>query len=129
MLGDSVSAKSKTIETFRSNHLLIGQSVETVDKENLNLIISHHFDKLNSGGYNFYGLDLSTIRLGLDYGITNFLSVGIGRSTYEKTFDGNVKFRFLRQKTGGMPLTMTYFGSMTVNSLHWTDPRLSLIHI
>jgi len=124
MLGpDSVSSKAKLIETFRSNHLILGQSVETIHKGELGLMISHHFDKMNSGPNNLYGLDMSTIRLGLDYGINKFISMGIGRSTYEKTIDGNVKFRFIRQKKAGIPFTVTYFGAMTVNSSQWANPR------
>jgi len=123
MLGkDSTSSEARSIETFRSNHIILGQSVETIDKGNLNFMISHHFDKLSSGSYNFFGLDMSTIRFGLDYGISNWLSVGIGRSTYEKTFDGNLKFRLLRQKKDGVPFSVTYYGGMAVNSLQWAVP-------
>jgi hypothetical protein len=123
MLGsDSVNTDNFIRSTFRINHLVLGQSVETLDKGSLNFIISHHFGKINEGSYTFFGLDQSTIRIGLDYGICSRLSVGVGRSSFQKTFDGNIKFKILRQKKSGMPVTVTYFGSMVVNSMHWDDP-------
>jgi hypothetical protein len=36
----------------------------------------HRFGKLNDGAYNFFGFDSASIRLGLDYGITDKLGIG-----------------------------------------------------
>jgi opacity protein-like surface antigen len=123
MFGPDSSKKNEfTTATFKTTHLVIGQSIETVAKGNMNFTISHHFGKINEGYYTLWGLDQSTIRLGLEYGINNRISVGVGRSSYQKTYDGNVKIKIVRQKKSGIPLTVTYFGEMTINSLHWEDP-------
>ena len=119
---DSSKTKEFTSATFKTTHLVIGQTIETVPKGNMNFIISHHFGKVNEGSYTLFGLDQSTIRIGLEYGVTKRLSLGVGRSTFEKTFDGNVKFKILRQKKSSMPLTVVYFGAITINSMHWEDP-------
>jgi len=120
---DSISNKTKdlTTATFKTSHLVIGQSIENVDKGHLNVIISHHFGKINDA-YNFFGLDQSTIRLGVEYGITNRLEAGIGRSSFQKTVDGYVKYKILRQDNNGMPLGLSYFGDMAMNTVKWTDP-------
>ena len=70
-----------------------------------------------------WGLDASTIRFGLEYGITDWLSVGAGRSSYEKTFDGSLKVKILRQSRGAinMPVTLSFYGGTFLNSLKWTD--------
>jgi hypothetical protein len=123
MLGsDSSKTKEAITATFKTTHLVIGQSIETVAKGNLYLVISHHFGKINEGAYTYFGLDQSTIRLGIEYGILRWLSLGIGRNTYQKTYDGNIKIKILRQKKSGIPFTVTYFGGMSVNSMHWEDP-------
>ena len=72
--------------------------------------ISHRFGKLNEGAYEFFGLDNATMRMGFDYGITKNLMVGIGRSTYQKTYDAFLKLKILRQSKGKrkMPVTLSY---------------------
>lgn len=113
-----------TYATFKATRLVLGQSVENPAKGTLVFLIQHHFGYLNSGAYELWGLDQATIRLGLDYGITDWLAVGVGRSSYKKTYDGYVKAKILRQSTGAvnMPLTLSYFGSLSLNSLKWSEP-------
>jgi len=112
-------------ETFKSSRVVLGQSVENPPNGALVLLISHHFGAINTGAYNFFGLDQASTRLGLEYGVNNFIAVGIGRSTYEKTFDGYLKFRVLRQSKGKrkMPLSISIFGNMAVNTLKLSDPE------
>src|SRR5579872_3581664 len=117
MLNDSIAAhpkKSWVTGTFKAEHLINLQTVESPANGNLNFVIQHRFGTLNSGSYNFFGLDNATLRLGLDYGITDDLAVGVGRSSYLKTFDGYVKYKFLRQtEGGGMPVTVAIVGTIT----------------
>ncbi len=121
MLGDP-SSKEYTTATFKTSRLIIGQSIENVAKGNLNFIISHHFGRINEGSYNFWGLDQSTIRLGVEYGLTDKIELGLGRSTYQKTIDGFVKYKILRQDNQKMPVSVSYFGNMAINTLKWDDP-------
>ena len=111
-------------ETFKSSKVILGQSVENPPNGDLAIIISHHFGSINTGSYNFFGLDDASTRIGLEYGITDFMAAGIGRSTYDKTFDGYLKFRVLRQSKGkrNMPLSLAIFGNMAVNTLKLSDP-------
>ncbi len=74
--------------TFKSTRIVNGHSVERMKKNQLEFRVSHRFGQLNEGSYNLWGLDQGTIHLALEYGLTDWLEVGIGRSTYEKTFDG-----------------------------------------
>jgi hypothetical protein len=114
-----------TEETFKSSRVILGQSVETPPNGALTILISHHFGALNTGAYEFFGLDQASTRVGLEYGINNFMAVGIGRSTFRKTFDGYLKFRVLRQSKGkrNMPLSISIFGNMAVNTLKLSDPK------
>jgi hypothetical protein len=62
------------------------------------------------------------MRIGLDYGISSRLMVGIGRSTYQKTYDGFLKFRIIRQQSGyrNIPLSISYASSMMLKTLKET---------
>ena len=73
--------------TFKSTRIINGQSVETVKRNHLDFRISHRFGRLNSGAYEFFGLDQATMRLGFEYGLTDDLMVGVGRSGEQKAFD------------------------------------------
>lgn len=103
--------------TFQSTRLINGQTVETTQGGVLNLEISHRFGKLNEGFYNMFGLDVASMRLGFDYGITNRFEIGVGRSTFEKQYDGFLKYRLLWQDDGKkIPVSVTLLASMMLET-------------
>ena len=115
-----------TMAIFKSINLINSQSVETTGKQGLNFMISHRFGNINTGAYDFYGLDLkSSIRFGLEYGITNRFDIGIGRTNDEKLYDGNIKYKILRQSSGAvnMPISVSWYSSMAVSADHWVNPN------
>lgn len=105
--------------TFSGTRLINGHSVETKYKGTLEFLITHRFGNINTGIYNFFGLDQANIRLGLEYALFDNLTIGVGRSSFEKTYDGFVKWKFMRQKKGfkNIPVNMTFFTSMAINTL------------
>ncbi len=109
--------------SFKSTHIINSQSIENVAEGVLDFRISHRFGRVNSGVKNLYGLDQATIRLGFDYGITDRLMVGFGRSSVQKALDGTIKFKALRQSSGkkNMPITLSLFASIAANMLEWAD--------
>ncbi len=111
------------IATFKSTHIINGHSIETLPAHVLDLRISHRFGPLSSGIYNFFGLDNATMRLGFDYGITNNIMIGVGHSTYQKTYDAFFKTKLLRQSTGkiAMPVTVAFVAAVALNSLKPRD--------
>lgn len=111
-----------TYATFKTTRIINGQSVENIAGGNLNFVIGHRFGKINDGAYQLFGLDQSTIRLGFEYGISDRLNIGIGRSSYLKTGDGSLKFKLLRQ-SNKIPVTTTLFASMAVNGMKWSEPE------
>jgi len=114
-----------TTATFKTTRLVIGHSSENPPTGNLLFLITHHFGAINGGYENLFGLKQATIRLGLEYGITDWLGIGLGLNTLKNTWDGFVKVKALRQSTGArrMPLTMTIFGSTAVYTTKWADPN------
>jgi hypothetical protein len=90
----------------------------------LDVRISHRFGRVNLGAYEFFGLDQSNMHFSLEYGITKWLMVGIGRGSYEKTFDGFAKYSILSQSSGArnMPVSVSALTSIAATSLKWADP-------
>jgi hypothetical protein len=113
-----------TIATFKTTRIIQGHSVENVAPGVLDFRISHRFGYLNSGAYELFGLDQATMRLGFDYGLTKRWMIGIGRSTFQKQFDGFTKYKILRQATNGSPVTLSAVGSIMYKSLKFENPGI-----
>ncbi|OGS70098.1 MAG: hypothetical protein A3F91_13350 [Flavobacteria bacterium RIFCSPLOWO2_12_FULL_35_11] len=110
---ESIDNSTDVSGTFNGTRIMNGQSIETRQKGVLEFLIQHRFGRINSGGYELYGLDESNIRFGLEYAVTNDFAIALGRSSFEKVYDGYVKYRLLKQKTGNKsaPLSITLFAS------------------
>jgi Membrane bound beta barrel domain (DUF5777) len=109
-----------TTATFKSTRVLNGHSVENVAKNHMDFRISHRFGPLNGGAYENFGLDQAKIRLGFEYGVTNNLMIGFGRSSTQKTFDYFAKYKLLKQSSGAksMPISLALFASLAAVSLN-----------
>ena len=95
-----------------------GHSIERMAPGQLDFRISHRFGPINSGAYEFFGLDQANTHFSLEYGILKWLMAGVGRGTFEKTYDGFAKFSLLRQSTGAkeMPVSVSLFSSVAVKT-------------
>jgi hypothetical protein len=120
---DSAVVTNYATATFKSTRVMNGHSVERMPPGQLDVRISHRFGTLNSGAYNFFGIDQANIHLSLEYGILKWLMAGIGRASFEKTFDGFTKFTLLRQSSGGkiMPVSVSAVTSIALKSLRFPD--------
>lgn len=124
LLGDETPEIEHITNAFKSTRVIGSHSIEHVAAGVLDLRIMHRFGTLNTGSYELFGLDQATIRLGLDYGITDRLSVGIGRSSLYKELDGFLKYRLLWQSKGAktIPLSIVLVTGSTMNMIKWSDP-------
>ena len=103
----------KVLSTFKTTKIINGQSVELVDFGVLQFLIQHRFGTLNSGMYNFYGLDNAQVRFGFDYGFSDYFNLGIGRSSFLKTVDLNAKIKLYNQIEGknSFPFTIVWYSA------------------
>ena len=122
MLGEEETTDYATA-SFKTSRIINGHSIENTGAGVLDFKISHRFAPVRQGIYDMFGLDGATIRLGLDYGITNRLMVGIGRNSNEKIIDGFVKYRILRQSTGkrNMPVSLSYLIDGQIKTVKFSD--------
>ncbi len=111
----------KVIATFKTSKIINAQSVETVKARTMDFRVTHRFGNIGTqsggGGHTLFGLDNSTdIRISFDFGITDNLTIGVGRSKEKELIDGLVKWRFLTQTTDNhIPVSVAFFGSMSYN--------------
>jgi hypothetical protein len=121
------SEKPKTTfasATFKSTRIVSGHSVEVIAAKHLDFRISHRFGTINSGFNELFGLDQAQMRLGFEYGLTNHLTVGIGRNSYQKTYDYYAKYKIFKQKSGAtnFPVTISALVAAYTNTMD-TQPE------
>lgn len=114
----SVHAQEYAYGHFEGTRIINGHSVETLKEGEMEFVIAHRFGRINGGAYELFGLDQANIRFGLDYGINNWATVGMGRSSLGKHYDGFLKVRILRQKLSDpFSVSLTALGSVAINTL------------
>jgi len=125
MLEEATGSSTQfTTSTFKSTRIINGHSIERMQAGQLDVRINHRFGPINSGAYDLWGLDQAHMHLGMEYGITDWVMAGLGRGTYEKAYDGFLKFSILRQSKGdrNMPVSMSLFTSMTYATMKLNLP-------
>jgi hypothetical protein len=122
LLGEEKTTNYATA-SFKTNRVVNGHSIENTAAGVLDFKISHRFTQLRNGVYDIFGLDGATIRFGLDYGITDRLMIGIGRSSKEKIIDGFIKYKILRQSSGqkNIPITLSYLIDSQIKTVKFSD--------
>lgn len=112
------------IASFKANRVINLHSIENTPGGVLDFKISHRFGLINGGISELFGIDQASIRIGADYGISDRLMIGFGRSSFEKTYDGFAKYKFLRQSRGkkNIPLTAAILATTAIQTTPFQDP-------
>ncbi len=113
--------------SFKTTRVINGHSVETVKKNQLDFRVSHRFGDIagspNDHIHSFFGFDQAAdIAIIFEYGITDDLTVGIGRmkaaGPLRELWNANIKYRALKQtKDFKYPMTITLFGNTSISSM------------
>ncbi len=118
-LSDSVKTTEKVYSIFKSTRVINAHSVDMLHKGNLDFRILHRFGNVDAGLKQFFGLDQASMRIGLDYGISNNFTIGIGRSTFRKELDIFGKIRILQQSTGAKNIPLSVL--LAAGAMTWTE--------
>ncbi len=114
---ESKSTKEEGEKTFENGVIINNQTVQSSAKKSLDFIIQHRFGDIVNGKDLFGIFGPTNIRLGLEYGITDRLSLGAGATKNNSLYDLELKFEILKQgKSGEMPVSVSYFGDLTVKA-------------
>jgi hypothetical protein len=115
--------KERVTNAFKSSRVINGHSMEFLGKGVLDFRILHRFGDVSSGISNLFGLDQASMRIGLDYGLLNNLTVGFGRSNIGKELDGFIKFCPVWQTTGSgsFPFSIVLVSGVTLGTQAWAD--------
>lgn len=113
--------KKPVKKIFEGSRLINFETIESLQKKGLQFIIQHRFGRMDEGfekGKNFdlFGiLGVANIRLGINYGITDKLTIGLGATKYNYLYDLQWKYLILQQTQGnGSPISASYFGNTSI---------------
>ncbi len=123
MVRERVVADRPVENTFFSQKMAILQTTESISKQEMLFSIMHVFGPMNAGVNEFWGLDTyANIRLGLEYGFTDDLAFGIGRSKYDKSVDVRTKYRLLKQmESGSVPVSVALIANTAIDTRERAD--------
>jgi hypothetical protein len=107
--------------TFSTSRVGIGQSVMITPQGEFHVVVQHRFSEINSSANEFFGLDYASTRLGFEYGISDWLSAGIGRSMAFKTYDLELKALLLKQAVNKSPFSLAYYFSILDNTSQFVN--------
>lgn len=119
LVGGDSTGRQYVNSTFKSTRVIIGPSVETLGKNGMDVRILHRFGYINSGVKEFFGWDQGAeMRFGFDFGITPNITVGVGRSSFDKAYDASIKWRPVRQARGehASPVSIAWATDFSVNT-------------
>ena len=105
-------------DTYNTGTFLENQTCITNPAKTIELIINHRFGKMKDGSKELWGIySPSNIRMGLNYSITDYLTLGMGTTKFNKQQDINLKLRLLRQTTNGtIPVSVSYYGNIVMDA-------------
>jgi hypothetical protein len=104
--------------TFENGVLINNNTVEVPGHKSLDFNIQHRFGLIKDEKDLFGIYAPANIRMGLTYGITSNLAIGVGASKNKMIYDLNAKYVILKQtKEKGTPVTLAYFGDVGKSAL------------
>ena len=114
----SVPKKAKPVKnTFEGTWIIDNQTVMVPTKKTFQMDFMHRFGVVKNGYQDFYGLFApANIRLGFNYVPVNNLLIGVSLTKQNMTWEGYAKYAILRQTPGRMPVSLTYYGDIAVDS-------------
>jgi Membrane bound beta barrel domain (DUF5777) len=128
------SADNRSLTTYippalslerKSLRIINMQGAVGLPKGEWELFIQHRFGTFGSGAYNWYGLDQSYMRIGMDAGLSDRLTVGISRSSMNKIADAYFKYQIkgkakqsdkIAQSENKSEVTASWYSNVSVNT-------------
>ena len=123
------SSKPVIVESsFKGTRVVNAQSLELPRPKILQFMIQHRFGSIENGFYDLFGMDYATIRFDFNYGLTERLSFGVGRSSLNKIYDIFVKTKLLRQSSGtrSFPVSVLLYSDIGIDTKRKSENDLAV---
>lgn len=112
---DTVKAEVPYSPSFKALQIVTAQSTKLPARKEFYLDISHRFGDVSDGFKNFFGLDNATTKLGVIYGLRDWIALSASRHTYQKTYEFGAKYRMIKQEKES-PFDIVGYNVLDINS-------------
>ncbi|WP_312765357.1 DUF5777 family beta-barrel protein [Epilithonimonas sp.] len=112
---DTVKTETPYSPSFKALQVVTAQSTKLPARKEFYLDISHRFGDVSDGFKNFFGLDNATTKLGVIYGLRDWLALSASRHTYQKTYEFGAKYRLFKQEKES-PFDIVGYNVLDINS-------------
>ncbi len=110
------SGKDPVSAVFKGLKIVNFESTKLVAHKEFTFIVAHRFGSIENGIDSFFGLDDAVTRLNFVYGISEAINISVSRSSFQKIYEGAVKYRLVRQQENGFPFTLVGYNSILINT-------------
>jgi len=101
---------------FKSLKIVNFESTKLASKKDFYLIVSHRFGTVKNGIDDLFGLDQAVTQIKFIYGFSDWLNLGASRSSNQKKYGLQAKYRLKPQEEGGFPVSIVGYNLMTINT-------------
>lgn len=101
---------------FKGLKVVNFESTKLAAKNDFYFIVAHRFGSVENGIDDFFGLDNAVTQIKFIYGVTEWLNLGVARSSLNKKYGVHGKYRLLNQEVGKSPVTIVGYNLVTVNT-------------
>jgi len=108
--------KIPTYGVFNSLKVVNFESTKLAYKGDLYMVISHRFGSVKNGIDDFFGLDNSVTQFKFIYGFYDWLNVGVSRTSNQKKYGLQLKYRIKPQEKDGFPVSIVGYHLITANT-------------
>ncbi|HBL80366.1 MAG TPA: hypothetical protein DDZ79_10805 [Aequorivita sp.] len=114
---ESEAVIDKTVTaTFKGLKVVNFESTKLADKNDFYFVVAHRFGSVKNGFKDFFGLHNAVTQLKFIYGFTNWLNVGVARSSFQQKYGAHLKYRLIPQEREGFPITIVGYNLVTINT-------------
>jgi len=113
---DTTATNETVASAFKSLKIVNLESTKLAAKGDFYFIVAHRFGFIDKGFDDFFGLDNANTQLKFLYGVNDWLTVHVGRSGFQETYDFAAKYRLFAQRENEFPVTIVGFNSVAINS-------------
>ncbi len=101
---------------FKGLKVVNFESTKIAAKNDFYFIVSHRFGTVKNGVDDLFGLDQSVTQIKFIYGFSDWLNLGVSRSSNQKKYGFQAKYRIKQQQTDGFPVTVVGYNLVTINT-------------
>ncbi|RRO24970.1 DUF5777 family beta-barrel protein [Flavobacteriaceae bacterium 14752] len=112
---DTITQPENKVSHFKGLKIVNFESTKLASQGDFYFVVSHRFSSITNGFDDFFGLDNAVTQLKFIYGFTDWLNVGVARSSLDERYGIHAKYR-IYEKNKDLPIKIVGYHLVTANT-------------